>query len=259
MAHVDQLVRRLVRLLPWLRRHQADSEIQRELDLHLALETQEHTEAGMSPDEARRVARLRLGNAPLIREDARAVWGWRWADAAAQDVRYAWRSLRRTPGFSAVVILTMGLGVGAVTAFYSVVDPLLLRPLPFREPTSLYKVLTVGSDGGYGATVAREQVRGFCCNVWDHARESVGWTSLHGQSEHLVDQPRLTDHVALRHPPRLSLAERMHHLDTADGPPRRGELLEPQHRPGAAFDGEFRRSMHHEPREASWCNDVVRV
>ena len=45
----------------------------------------------------------------------------------------------------------------------------------------------------------------FCCNVWDHARESVGWTSLHGQSEHLVDQPRLTDHVALRHPPRLSL------------------------------------------------------
>ena len=76
----------------------------------------------------------------------------------------------------------------------------------------------------------------FCCNVWDHARESVGWTSLHGQSEHLVDQPRLTDHVALRHPPRLPLAERMHYLDTADGPPRRGEPLEPQHRPGTAFD-----------------------
>ena len=84
--------------------------------------------------------------------------------------------------------------------------------------------------------VLAEAHEGFCCNVWDHARESVGWTSLHGQSEHLVDQPRLTDHVALRHPPRLSLAERMHHLDTADGPPRRGELLEPQHRPGAAFD-----------------------
>ena len=113
----------------------------------------------MSPDEARRVARLRLGNAPLIREDARAVWGWRWMDATAKDVRYAWRSLRRTPGFSAVVILTMGLGVGAVTAVYSIVDPLLLRPLPFREPTSLYKVLTVGRDGGYGAFVARDLAR----------------------------------------------------------------------------------------------------
>ena len=57
----------------------------------------------------------------------------------------------------------------------------------------------------------------FCCNVWDHAQESVGWTSRHGQSEHLVDQARLTDHVALRHPPRLPLAEHMHYLDTADG------------------------------------------
>ena len=76
----------------------------------------------------------------------------------------------------------------------------------------------------------------FCCKVWDHARESVGWTSLRGQSEHLVDQLRLPDHVALRHPSRLSLAERMHDLDAAQGPPRRGESLEVQHRPGAAFD-----------------------
>ena len=87
-----------------------------------------------------------------------------------------------------------------------------------------------------GMDVVTSISEGFCCNVWDHARESVGWTSLHGQSEHLVDQARLTDHVALRHPPRLPLAERMHYLDTADGPPRRGEPLEPQHRPGAAFD-----------------------
>ena len=76
----------------------------------------------------------------------------------------------------------------------------------------------------------------FCCKVWDHARESVGWTSLRGQSKHLVDQLRLPDHVALRHPSRLSLAERMHDLDAAQGPPRRGESLEAQHRPGAAFD-----------------------
>ena len=88
----------------------------------------------------------------------------------------------------------------------------------------------------WGILTNGAQWRRFCCNVWDHARESVGWTSLHGQSEHLVDQPRLTDHVALRHPPRLPLAERMHYLDTADGPPRRGEPLEPQHRPGTAFN-----------------------
>ena len=85
-------------------------------------------------------------------------------------------------------------------------------------------------------TVDGTQLEGFCCKVWDHARESVGWTSLRGQSEHLVDQLRLPDHVALRHPSRLSLAERMHDLDPAQGPPRRGESLEAPHRPGAAFD-----------------------
>ena len=89
---------------------------------------------------------------------------------------------------------------------------------------------------GERAVNDRLLTRGFCCKVWDHARESVGWTSLRGQSEHLVDQLRLPDHVALRHPSRLSLAERMHDLDAAQGPPRRGESLEAQHRPGAAFD-----------------------
>ena len=105
------------------------------------------------------------------------------------------------------------------------------NPFPLGDPRH-----AVWEAASSQARTTLKQFDGFCCNVWDHARESVGWTSLHGQSEHLVDQPRLTDHVALRHPPRLPLAERMHYLDTADGPPRRGEPLEPQHRPGTAFD-----------------------
>ena len=112
----------------------------------------------MSPDEARRVARLRLGNAPLIREDARAVWGWRWMDAAAQDVRYAFRVMRNAPAFAAVMILTMGLGVGAVTAVYTIVDSILFRPLPFQDPSSLYTVVA-GFKDGYRGYLTRDEVR----------------------------------------------------------------------------------------------------
>ena len=89
-----------------------------------------------------------------------------------------------------------------------------------------------GSGEGLGGVIPRGYSKDllwvvrfgrFCCKVWDHARESVRWTSLRGQSEHFVDQLRLPDHVTLRHPSRLSLAERMHDLDAAQGPPRRGE------------------------------------
>ena len=125
-----RLRHRVVRILPWLRRHQADSEIQRELDLHLALETQENTEAGMSPAEAARAARVSLGNTPLIREDSRAVWGWRWLDELTQDVGVGLRSFARHPSFTLVCMLTLALGLGATTAAFTLANWTLLRPVP---------------------------------------------------------------------------------------------------------------------------------
>ena len=89
---------RLSWLVPWIQRRRADREIWRELELHFALETRQNLERGMPPDEAARAARVALGNAPLVAEDASAVWGWAWLDALAQDVRLALRLMGRERG-----------------------------------------------------------------------------------------------------------------------------------------------------------------
>ena len=128
---------RLERLLPWLRRPRVEADIQRELDLHLELETRQNLEQGMSPEDAARAARATLGNVPLIREDARAVWGWRWLDALAQILAHMFRSLRRTPGFTLVAIGVLALGIGLNTAIFSIVYGVLVRPLPYPDPESI--------------------------------------------------------------------------------------------------------------------------
>lgn len=128
---------RFEHLLPWLRRRRAERDIRRELDLHLELETRQNIEEGMSPEEAARAARAALGNVPLIREDARAVWGWRWLDALVQSLWHTWCSLRRSPGFSLVAIGVLALGIGSNTTIFSVVHAVLVRPLPYPDPESI--------------------------------------------------------------------------------------------------------------------------
>jgi predicted permease len=104
---------------------------------HLERETQDNISRGMTPEEARRQARLKFGNAELVKEDTRAVWVRPWLDAMRQDVRYAFRTLRKNPGFAAVVILTLGFGIGINTATFSIVNAVLIRPLGFAEPERL--------------------------------------------------------------------------------------------------------------------------
>jgi hypothetical protein len=104
---------------------------------HIERETQDNVDKGMAPEEARRRALLAFGNVALVREDARAVWVRPWLDALGQDVRYALRMLRRKPGFAAVVVLTLGFGIGVNTPTFSVVNAALIRPLGFAEPERL--------------------------------------------------------------------------------------------------------------------------
>lgn len=108
---------------------------------HLERDTQEHIERGMTPDAARYAARRKFGNVTLVKEDARAVMIPVWLDQWWQDVRYGLRMLRRSPGFSAVVIVTLALGIGANTAIFSLVDTLMLRSLPVRQPDQLVELL----------------------------------------------------------------------------------------------------------------------
>ena len=125
----------------------AEQDVQRELDLHVELETQQNIDQGMPPEDAMRAARAALGNVPLIREDVRAAWRWRWLDELLQDARCGARGLRRSAGFAAMSVATLALTIGATTAIFSVVYGILLRPLPVTEPDRLFRILDIGYIG----------------------------------------------------------------------------------------------------------------
>jgi predicted permease len=111
---------------------------------HLERETQDNIDRGMTPETARDAALRAFGNTALVMEDTRAVWIPVWVDQLLQDARYGLRMLRRTPAFSAVVILTLALGIGLNTAVFSVFNAVLLRPLAYPSADRLVSVSNYG-------------------------------------------------------------------------------------------------------------------
>src|ERR1700744_2720503 len=134
------LRRFFIRLSNFTTGRRADQRLQEEMAEHLALQSEENLRAGMSPAEARRQAALKLGAAQAIREQHHAEQGLPLAENCLFDLRYAFRMLYRSPGFSLIVIATMALGVGATTAIYSVIDATLLHPLPYPHPSELVRI-----------------------------------------------------------------------------------------------------------------------
>src|ERR1043166_3409638 len=143
----------LRRLRWYLGRRRFESDLDEELRFHASLASAEAEQRGAAPREGHAAARRRVGNDAQIREEARAIWSVAWVEGLGRDLRYAVRALRRRPAFALASTLTLALGIGATTALWSVLDPVLLRPLPYRDAPSLVALLEVHKDRPEGQTI----------------------------------------------------------------------------------------------------------
>ena len=135
------------RLQMLFRRRRFNADLDEEMRLHREWRERDLMEAGVAPEDARYAARRRFGNDLVLREESRDMWGWTWLENLIQDTRIGLRMLAKNPGFTAVAVTTLALGIGATTAIFSVVYGVLLRPLPFSQPDRLVELQEVDGHG----------------------------------------------------------------------------------------------------------------
>jgi len=146
MSWPGEIARRLRTL--WHRR-EFDAELDEEMRLHLELRKQQQMERGLPEEAARWAAHRRFGNSTRFREKSRMAWGWEWLESFSQDVSYGARAMLRSPALTLVALASLALGIGANTAIFSLLDALMLRSLPVKEPSRL---VLLGRARGRGIT-----------------------------------------------------------------------------------------------------------
>src|SRR5688500_15225579 len=145
MSSTLQFIRRIVALFS---RSRLDRELSEEMESHIQLRRAELVHEGMDPSAAEATARRLFGNATVLRERTREMWGFPRAESVVQDVRYGLRALRRSPVFTAVAVLSIAGGLAAGTAIFAITNALVYRPIGVGDGDSLYRIFTSGFDGG---------------------------------------------------------------------------------------------------------------
>jgi predicted permease len=131
----------------FFRKRRLERQLESEIGFHIDSLARDYVAHGMDPREARRRARIEFGGVAQVKEDLRDVHRARWLADLRQDLAYAARTLRRSPGFLACAILTLGLGIGANTAIFSLIDAAMVRPMPVREPDRLVQITRLAEGG----------------------------------------------------------------------------------------------------------------
>jgi predicted permease len=169
-----------------------EAELAREIDAHLALLEDEYLRQGMTSEDARRAARLAYGGveqAKQLHRDERAFEG---VGQVLQDTRYTFRQLRKSPGFTVTAILMLALGIGATTAIFSIVEGVLLRPLPFPDPDRL---VILGDEGSHCASCTQSSVT--APDIRNYMRDTQSFSHLGGYRQRLFELSGAGDPAAV--------------------------------------------------------------